>query len=316
MKKRQLGNSSLEIFPLAFGGNVFGWTVDEPTSFSLLDAFLGIGGNLVDTADYYSRWHSGHIGGESETIIGSWMKKRGNRDKVILATKVGSDMGLGKKCLSKNYIIESVEKSLKRLQTDYIDLYQSHFDDITTPVGETLEAYAELLKQGKVRVIGASNFSRERLLESLSFSAQNDLPRYESFQPEYNLYSRETFEQEYVPICREFNVGVISYFALASGFLTGKYRTDQDTSKSVRGGSMGKYMNERGMKIINALDEVSEKYKTSVTAVALTWVIARPTIIAPIVSATSIEQFGQIASAVNLELDAPSIELLNHASSY
>ena len=316
MKKRQLGNSSLEIFPLAFGGNVFGWTVDEPTSFSLLDAFLGIGGNLVDTADYYSRWHSGHIGGESETIIGSWMKKRGNRDKVILATKVGSDMGLGKKCLSKNYIIESIEKSLKRLQTDYIDLYQSHFDDITTPVGETLEAYAELVKQGKVRVIGASNFSRERLLESLSFSAQNDLPRYESFQPEYNLYSRETFEQEYVPICREFNVGVISYFALASGFLTGKYRTDQDTSKSVRGGSMGKYMNERGMKIINALDEVSEKYKTSVTAVALTWVIARPTIIAPIVSATSIEQFGQIASAVNLELDAPSIELLNHASSY
>ncbi len=314
MKKRGLGNTGLEIAPLAFGGNVFGWTADEPTSFRLLDKFAAEGFDFIDTADVYSRFAPGNEGGESETIIGNWMKRSGNREKVTIATKVGMEMGADKKGLSKSYILRSAEDSLKRLQTDYIDLYQSHIDDSQTPLEETLEAFAQLIEQGKVRAIGASNYSAERLAQSLEVSKQLKVPRYESLQPLYNLYDRAEFEEKLEPLCLEKNIGVISYFSLASGFLTGKYRSEDDLSKSPRGRRAKTYMNERGYRILDALDRVSKQYNSTPARVSLAWLIARPSVTAPIASATSLEQLDDLIEATRLELDDSSIELLNQAS--
>ena len=310
MKKRKLGNTGIEIAPLALGTNVFGWTIDEQRSFEILDAFVDAGFNLVDTADIYSRWGTGHVGGESETIIGKWLKKSGKRDKIVLATKAGGDMGDGRKGLSKAYIMQAVEASLKRLQTDHIDLYQAHFDDEVTPVEETMEAFFQLVKDGKIIASGASNMSPERLKRSLDASRQNNLPTYETLQPHYNLYDRDNYEKNYEHICVENGLGVICYFPLASGFLTGKYRTEQDFTKSVRGGSMAKFMNERGMKILHALDEAAHQYKVTPAAIALAWLMARPSITAPIASATSITQLSELMSAATLQLDDEAINKL------
>ena len=315
MKKRRLGN--LEVAPLAFGGNVFGWTIDEPTSFELLDAFTAAGFNLVDTADAYSAWASGNTGGESETIIGNWLARGDHRrEDVIIATKVGWEMR-GEKGLKKSYILRSADESLRRLRTDYIDLYQSHKDDPETPQEETLEAYAELIRQGKVRVIGASNFSAERLRESLRISQERGLPRYESLQPLYNLYDREAFEAELEPLCVAENIGVINYYSLASGFLSGKYRSEADLGKSARGGGIGKkYLNERGLRILAALDEVSAQLNSTPARVALAWLIQRPSVTAPIASATSLEQLNDLIEATRLELDEASLRLLDEASAW
>lgn len=315
MEKKQLGNSDLKVSPITFGGNVFGWTIDEKQSFEVLDAFVAAGFNFIDTADGYSRWAPGNVGGESETILGNWIKARNNREKVIIATKVGSDMGEGK-TLKKAYILKAVEASLKRLKTDYIDLYQTHHDDESTPVEETLEAYSELVKAGKVRWIGASNMSAARLTESLQASAAYGFPKYQSLQPEYNLYAREGFEKEHEQICLDNNLGVIGYYSLASGFLTGKYRTEADFGKSIRGGSMSKYFNERGNKILAELDKVSAEHNTSIASVALAWLIARPSVTAPIASATKIKQLEDFATAVNLKLSKEDIDLLNEASAW
>jgi aryl-alcohol dehydrogenase-like predicted oxidoreductase len=316
MKKRKLGNSGLEVGPLALGGNVFGWTVDEPTAFAILDAFAASGCNLIDTADSYSRWAQGNKGGESETIIGKWLKQSGNRSKVIIATKVGSEMGPDKKGLSKRYILQAVEDSLKRLQTDTIDLYQSHFDDPDTPLEETLEAYAQLIRQGKVRAIGASNYSAERLSQALQVSKQQKYPSYQSLQTLYNLYDRADYEGSLEPLCRKNGLGVITYFSLAKGFLTGKYRSEHDLSKSVRGQGVKNYLNERGFRILQALDQVAERYRTTPASVSLAWLIARPGITAPISSATSLEQLNDLIQAAKLELDHASTELLNQASAH
>lgn len=316
MEKRKLGRSGLETAPLAFGGNVFGWTADEKTSFQLLDAFVGAGFNLIDTSDSYSRWAPGNVGGESETIIGNWLKRSGKRQQVVIATKVGSDMGLGQPCLTRQYILEEVEASLRRLQVDTIDLYQTHFDDPETPVGETLEAYARLIKEGKVRAIGASNLSPERLRASLRFSAEHHLPRYETFQPEYNLYNRQQYEQDYEPLCRSEGLGVICYFALASGFLTGKYRTEADLQKSPRGGDMNKHFNERGYRILAALDAIALRHQTRPAAVALAWLMARPGLTAPIASATSVEQLQDLVRAAELVLSPDDLQQLTDASRY
>jgi aryl-alcohol dehydrogenase-like predicted oxidoreductase len=315
MEKRRFGNSSLEVSRLCFGGNVFGWTVDESTSFKLLDAFMDAGFNFVDTADSYSTWVAGHKGGESETVIGKWFKARGNRDKVILATKVGSEVA-GKKGLSKSYILSEVEESLRRLQTDYIDLYQSHRDDANTPVEETLEAYAELVKQGKVRVIGASNFTAERLESSLQASRKHGYPRYESLQPNYNLYDRADYESKLEPLCVKEHLGVIPYFSLASGFLTGKYHTQEDLEKSARGKFVQKYVNERGLRIVAALEQVAEENNSTPARVAIAWLMARPSITAPIASATSLEQLNELVEAARLKLDANTVQTLNQVSSY
>jgi len=316
MKKRMLGRSGLEVAPLAFGGNVFGWTVDQSTSFKLLDNFVAAGFNLIDTADVYSKWVPGNQGGESETIIGNWLKSSGDREKVVIATKVGMEMGPDKKGLSRSYIFKAVEGSLRRLQTDYIDLYQSHTDDPETPIEETLSAYSELIKQGKVRAIGASNFTAERLKESIRLSEEKGLPRYESLQPLYNLYERADYETNLEPVCVEEGIGVIPYFALASGFLTGKYRREADLSKSPRGQGVKKYLDERGMRILDALDRVAKQHKSTPTRVALAWLIARPSITAPIASATNLEQLNDLIEGANLVLDAESMEILNQASEY
>jgi aryl-alcohol dehydrogenase-like predicted oxidoreductase len=315
MEKRRL-TQDINVAPLAFGGNVFGWTVDEKISFQLLDAFTAAGFELIDTADVYATWKPGNKGGESETIIGQWMKQRGNRKRVVIATKVGGDMGEGK-TLKKKYILKAAEDSLRRLQTDYIDVYQTHWDDVNTPVEETMEAYAQLVKEGKVRAIGASNISAERLLQSLQFSEQNSLPRYETLQPEYNLYSRQKFEQEYEPVCKEKGLGVMNYYALASGFLTGKYRNEQDIHKSARGGGViKKYLNDRGLHILKALDEVAQRYHTTPAGVSIAWLLSRPVVTAPIASATSVQQLQDVMQATQLSLDAAAIELLNKASAY
>jgi aryl-alcohol dehydrogenase-like predicted oxidoreductase len=316
MEKRELGKSGLIVHPFVFGGNVFGWTADEKTSFGLLDAFVDGGFDLIDTADVYSKWVPGHTGGESETIIGNWLKQGGKRDKIILATKVGKPMGEGKTGLSKAYITKAVEDSLRRLQTDYIDLYQSHEDDTNTPLEETLATFTDLIKQGKVRAIGASNYSGARLREALQVSKDNGFARYESLQPEYNLYAREDYEHQYESLCRENNLGVITYFSLASGFLTGKYRSEADLDKSKRGGGIKKYLNPRGYKILAALDKVAGEYNATPAAVALAWVMARPGITGPIASATSIQQLKEIGKAAELRLSPEVIELLTSASSY
>lgn len=316
MEQRTLGTTDLQIYPIVFGGNVFGWTIDGKRSFELLDAFTGAGFNCIDTADSYSRWAPGNSGGESEKIIGNWIKQKKNRSEIVLATKVGSDMGDGKKGLKKDYIIKAAEDSLKRLQTDYIDLYQTHFDDESTPVQETLEAYAQLVNDGKVRYIGASNISAERLKESLAVSAELDFPAYRTLQPHYNLYEREKFENGLEPLCLGHNLGVITYYSLQSGFLTGKYRSKSDLDKSPRGGGMEKYFDKRGMKILDALDEVAKEHNSTPAAVALAWLIHRPSVTAPIVSATSIEQLQSILEAPKLELDANTVRHLTAASAW
>ncbi len=316
MEKRELGKSGIKVDPFCFGGNVFGWTADEPTSFKLLDAFVDSGFDFVDTADVYSTWVPGNKGGDSETIIGNWLKKSGKRDKVIIATKVGKPMGPDKKGLSKTYITKAVEDSLKRLQTDYIDLYQSHDDDKETPLAETLETYTDLIKQGKVRAIGASNYSAARLKEALKVSEDNNFVAYQTLQPEYNLYSREDYERELEPLCRENNIGVITYYSLASGFLTGKYRSENDLSKSNRGAGIKKYLNPRGYKILAALDKVAAEYNATPASIALAWVIARPGITAPIVSATSVKQLHEITNATAIVLSSDAIDSLTKASSY
>jgi aryl-alcohol dehydrogenase-like predicted oxidoreductase len=314
MKTRKLGNSGLEVSSLMLGGNVFGWTLDEPASFKILDAYVGAGLNFIDTADVYPKWAPGNVGGESEIIMGNWFKRSGRRKDVILATKVGSEMSPDKKGLSKKYIVQAVEDSLRRLQTGTIDLYQSHRDDAATPQEETLEAYAQLIQQGKVRAIGASNFTAERLTEALALSKQHGWPRYESLQPHYNLYERAEYEASLEGVCVENNLGVIPYFSLASGFLTGKYRSDADLKKSARGESVKKYLNERGSRILKALDEVARVNRSTPAAVSLAWLMARPGITAPIASATSLQQLNVLVAATQLELDSSSIELLNQAS--
>ncbi len=311
MEKRELGTSGISVHPFCFGGNVFGWTINEKQSFEILDAYIDSGLEFIDTADVYSKWVPGNKGGESETIIGNWLKKTGKRDKVIIATKVGKPMAEGKQGLSKKYIIQAVEASLKRLQTDYIDLYQSHDDDRGTQFAETLGVYTDLIKQGKVRAIGASNYSAERLKEALQVSSDNGLAAYQSMQPLYNLYDREQYEKELEPLCRENNIGVITYYSLASGFLTGKYRSENDLSKSPRGAGVKKYLNDRGFKILAALDEVASHYKTTPAAVAIAWVIGRPGITAPIASATSVKQLRELVQATRLALDEGSIQLLS-----
>ncbi|HZP80287.1 MAG TPA: aldo/keto reductase [Chthonomonadaceae bacterium] len=312
--RRKLGNSGLEIAPLAFGGNVFGWTVDEPTSFQLLDAFVDAGFDFIDTADVYSTWKPGNQGGESETILGNWMKTRGNRAKVLIATKVGAELAPDRKGLSKAYILRAAEDSLRRLQTDYIDLYQSHRDDSETPIEETLEAYAQLIRQGKVRAIGASNFTAARLIEARKIGKEKGLPTYESLQPLYNLYDRADYEQNLEPVVTAQGIGVIPYYALASGFLTGKYRSEADLSKSSRGAGVKKYLNERGFRILDALDQVAQQYHSTPARVALAWLIARPSITAPIASATSLAQLHDLMEATRLELSPEAIETLNRAS--
>lgn len=314
MKMRKLGNSGLEIAPLVLGGNVFGWTADEQTSFALLDRFTDAGLNMIDTADSYSRWVPGHVGGESETIIGNWLARTGKRDKVLIATKVGSDMGDAGKGLSKAHILQSAERSLKRLQTDVIDLYQSHIDDAQTPLEETLSAYDQLIREGKVRAIGASNYSAERLAEALAMSDARGLPRYQSLQPEYNLVERAGFEEALAPLCLKENVGVICYFGLAKGFLAGKYRSEADLQKSPRGQGVKGYLNDRGLRILAALDEVAARRAATPAQVSLAWLMARPAVTAPIASATSMEQMDDLIAAAHLDLDSADIDQLTRAS--
>jgi aryl-alcohol dehydrogenase-like predicted oxidoreductase len=314
MDERLLGNTGLAVAPLAFGGNVFGWTVDEATAFRLLDAFVGAGFNLIDTADSYSRWVPGHVGGESETIIGRWIAQRARHDDVVIATKVGSDMGLGYKCLRREYILAAVEQSLKRLQVEAIDLYQSHWDDDKTPIEETLEAYSRLMQQGKVKAIGASNFTAERLDQALAVSRERGYPAYATLQPLYNLVERTSFEGELQALCVREHLGVIPYFSLAAGFLTGKYRLAADFAKSPRGPGMEKYLNPRGLRILGALDAVAERYGVTPAQVALAWLIARPGVTAPIASATSLAQLTELLAATRLELDADAQRTLEQAS--
>jgi len=316
MEMRALGRSGIKVSPVCLGGNVFGWTADERTSFAILDAWVEAGFNFVDTADVYSKWAPGHAGGESETVIGRWLKQGGGRrEKVVIATKVGFEMGEGKGGLSAKWIRQAVEDSLRRLQVDCIDLYQAHVDDGKTPLEETLEAFAQLIKAGKVRAIGASNYSAARLAQALETSKRLGLPRYESLQPLYNLYDRAVFERELQPLCVKEEVGVINFYALAAGFLSGKYRKPQDAAQSARGANtVKKYLNERGLKILAALDEAAQRVGSTPARVAIAWVMARPAITAPIASATSLAQLDELVQASRLVLDAETRALLDRAS--
>ena len=314
MQKRKLGRSGLEIAPLVFGGNVFGWTVDEKGSFTILDAFLDAGFDCVDTADVYSRWKPGNTGGESEVIIGNWFAARGNRSKVILASKCGNEMAPDKKGLSKAYILRAVEDSLKRLKTDYIDLYQSHRDDPNTPLDETMEAHATLIKSGKVRAIGASNYSADRLKGALAASAKAGIPRYETLQPNYSLCERAEFEGDVQKLCVAEGITVIPYYSLASGFLTGKYRSEADVGDKARGAGVKKYLNPKGFGILKALDDVAARSKATQVQVALAWLLAQPAIAAPIASATSTTQLADIVKSTQLKLDADALAALDKAS--
>ena len=317
MEKRKLGNTDLEVAPIAFGGNVFGWTIDEEKSFEIIDAFIGSGFNLIDTANNYSYWVKGNDGGESERIIGNWIKKRRIRDKIVIATKVGGrNKTMDNANTTRKHILEEVDKSLMRLQTDYIDLYQTHYDDGVTPVEETLSAYQDLIKEGKIRWIGASNISPERLKESLEIAEKYNLPKYQTLQPEYNLYERENYESKYEAITLENGLGVMNYYSLASGFLTGKYRSSDDLGQSQRGKDVQKYLDERGIRILNALDEISIEYKTTAAVVALAWLLHRPSITAPIVSATNLSQLDAIKQAPSINLNTSAIMRLTEASAY
>jgi aryl-alcohol dehydrogenase-like predicted oxidoreductase len=315
MQFRSLGRSSLKVSPLCLGGNVFGWTASEAESFAVLDASVAAGLNFIDTADVYSVWVPGHRGGESETVLGNWLKRSARRKDVVIATKVGMKMAPAREGLSAAYIARSAEESLRRLQTDYIDLYFSHCDDASVPMEETLGAYQKLIAEGKVRAIGASNFTAARMAQALEVSRNNGLPRYEVLQPHYNLYARSDSESSLEPLCLEQQIGVVSYFALASGFLSGKYRTAADANKSPRGkGVVDKFLNERGLRILAALDDVARRYGASVASVALAWQIARPSITAPISSATTVDQLNELVAATRLNLDQAAIEQLNTAS--
>jgi aryl-alcohol dehydrogenase-like predicted oxidoreductase len=314
VQSRRLGKTELMVSPWALGANVFGWTADEAMSFELLDGYVAAGGNFIDTADVYSIWAKDHQGGESEVIIGKWMKARGNRNKLVIATKVGMEMGPGKKGLSRAYIERAVADSLTRLQTDYIDLYQSHEDDSNTPFAETLGTYAELIRAGKVRAIGASNYKADRLAQALEASAKAGLPAYQSLQPLYNLYDRAVYETELEPLCVRHGLSVLSYFSLARGFLTGKYRSEADLGKSPRGGGIKQYLNERGMRILRALDDVAGRYQSTPARVALAWVMARPSITSAIASASTVEQLQDLIASTKLQLDQAAIEALNQAS--
>jgi aryl-alcohol dehydrogenase-like predicted oxidoreductase len=315
MQYRRLGQSGLELAPLMLGGNVFGWTIDEKTSFGILDAFVDAGFNAVDTSDSYARWVPGSPGGESETIIGNWLKKSGKRGKVLIATKVGEDMGEGRS-LKKEYILRECEASLRRLQTDRIDLYQTHFDDEVTPPEETMQAYADLVAAGKVRAIGASNMSPARLKASLAASKKLGLPRYESLQPLYNLSDRKEFETEFLPICRQEKLGVINYYSLAAGFLTGKYRSPEEGAKHPgRGGRLKRYLDARGLRILKVLDAVAARHNAVPAQIALAWLLAKPFITAPIVSATSRKQLGEILKAPQIKLTHEDIAALDAVGS-
>ncbi len=314
MEKRPLGNTGIRVAPLMFGGNVFGWTLDERQSFDMLDAFVAAGFDFIDTADVYSRFIPGNQGGESEAILGNWMKARGNRDRIILATKAGMDMGEGRTGLSKAWLVRAVEDSLRRLQTDYIDLYQAHMDDPKTPLEETLDAFAGLIRAGKVRAIGASNYGAARLAEALATSDRLGLPRFQSLQPLYNLIDRAAYEAELQPLCAREGLGVLPYFALASGFLTGKYRSADDLAGSSRGDFVKQHLNDRGLRILAALDQVAAGCGATPARVAIAWLIAQPTVTAPIASATSLAQLDELVKATELQLDAGALALLNEAS--
>lgn len=314
MEKRTLGYPGIQVSPLALGGNVFGWTIDEAQSFKILDGFFAAGGNLIDTADVYSRWAPGNQGGESETIIGKWMRQRANRKKIVIATKVGIEMGPNQKGLSQAYILQAVENSLRRLQTDYIDLYQSHVEDPDTAIEETLDAYAQLIREGKVRLIGASNHSTHSLASALEASQAKDCPAYQTLQPHYNLSDRAKFEFELEPLCLEKKLSVLPYYSLASGFLTGKYRSEKDLSKSPRGQGVAAYLNPKGFRILNALDQVAKQTRSKPASVALAWLMARPSVTAPIASATHLDQLEDLIAATQLKLSTGEMELLNEAS--
>ncbi len=316
MQMRTLAQTGHKVAPLMLGGNVFGWTIDEKQSFQVLDAFVDRGFNFIDTADVYSRWKPGNKGGESETILGAWFARTGLRGKVVLATKVGMDMGGEQKGLSRRHIMSAVEASLERLQTEYIDLYQSHTDDRAVPLDETLEAYAELIRQGKVRAIGASNYSGARLREAIEVAKREGLPVYQTLQPEYNLYNREKFETDQQPVCEELKVDVVPYFSLASGFLTGKYKTKADAEGKSRGSSVQKYFDKRGLKILAALNEAEKETGAKQASIALAWLMAQPTILAPIASATSTEQLEDLFAAAELNLPRKVLETLTAASAY
>ncbi|MGB7785389.1 MAG: aldo/keto reductase [Salinimicrobium sp.] len=313
MQHKTLGNTGVQISPIIFGGNVFGWTLDEKESFKMLDEVLDKGFNTIDTADSYSHWAPGNSGGESETIIGKWLKDRGNRDKIILATKVGSNPGKEGRDVSKNYILKAAEDSLRRLQTDHIDLYFTHWDNETTPVEEALEAYQQLIKDGKVRHIGASNLSPQRVRESLAAAEENNLPKYQVLQPEYSLMERKKFEEGYWETAKEYDLGVTSYFSLASGFLTGKYRKKEDIS-GPRKEIVEKYFSEKGMKVLDHLDSISKAHNVSNAAVALRWIMNRPGITAPIASATKSSHLKAFEEAVNLKLSGEEMAKLNDIS--
>jgi aryl-alcohol dehydrogenase-like predicted oxidoreductase len=313
MQLRPLGRSSLSVAPLAFGGNVFGWSADEQRSFELLDAFVDAGFNLIDTADVYSAWVPGNYGGESETIIGKWLKRSGKRDKVVIATKVAK--WAEHPGLSPMNINQAVEGSLKRLQTDYIDLYQAHEDDATVPLHETLATFGKLIEQGKVRVIGASNYVADRFAEALKVSAEHGLPRYETLQPEYNLVSRAGYEKALEPLVVSENIGVINYYALASGFLSGKYRSAADLAKSAaRSGAVQKFLNPHGLRVLDAIDKVAKAHGATPAQVALAWLIARPSVTAPIASATTVPQLKELMGGVSLQLGKDEILALDQAS--
>ncbi|MCP1297780.1 aldo/keto reductase [Chryseobacterium sp. S0630] len=313
MEKRKIKNTDLAIAPINFGGNVFGWTLDEKQSFDILDRFTEAGFNFIDTADTYSWWVNGK-GGQSEEIIGKWMKSRANRNDIVLATKVGSETKEHGYDISKKHILKSVDESLQRLQTDHIDLYYTHFDDNITPVEETLAAYDEIIKAGKVRYIAASNLSPERLKASFDAAEKNNLPKYVALQPHYNLMEREGFEQNYAPLAEQFGLSVFPYWSLAAGFLTGKYRDEADLAKSARGEGVRKYLNAKGLEVLNALDQVSAKHNTTQGTVSLAWLLSNPLITAPIVSATSASQLETVFNAPKLVLDQEDIDLLNNAS--
>jgi aryl-alcohol dehydrogenase-like predicted oxidoreductase len=314
MQRVKLGKSDLNVPVICLGGNVYGWTVPEADAFRQLDAALESGLNFIDTADVYSRWAPGHKGGESETILGKWFAKSGKREDVILATKAGMDMGDGKKGLKAAYIEQAVEDSLRRLQTDYIDLYQAHKDDPETPLEETLGAFDKLVRSGKVRHIGASNYSGARLREALTVSKDNGLVSYVSLQPHYNLVERQEFESDLLPVVQEHTLGVIPYFSLAAGFLTGKYRSNADTEGQARGKMVGKYLNDWGFEVVKTVDEVAKAHESTPARVALAWLIAQPGVTAPIASATSDKHLADLVEATKLTLDPASIEKLNAVS--
>jgi aryl-alcohol dehydrogenase-like predicted oxidoreductase len=314
MEQRSLGRSGIKVPPLMFGGNVFGWTIDKAQSHRILDRLVDAGLHAIDTADVYSAWAPGHQGGESETIIGEWLKASGKRSQVVIATKVGMKMGSGDQGLSRDWIMKEVEASLRRLQTDVIDLYQAHKDDETVPLEETLGAFADLVKAGKVRAIGASNYSASRLKQALEVSARDGLPRYETLQPLYNLMDRRAFEEALGPLCRAEGIGVINYYALASGFLSGKYRSEADFGKSKRGGNMGKYLTPRGLKVLAALDAVAGEVAATPAQVAIAWLLAKPVVTAPIASATSLDQLEDLLGATALGLSPAQVAALDEAS--